>query len=143
MLRTCKYCGRVHRAENPCEAKARAEAKRRGRKRNSRANAFRQTNDWTLMSREVRSRDKYLCLCCKANLLGTRRTMNSKDLSVHHIEPLHENFDKRLDRYNLITVCAMHHEMCEKDEISRELQKTLVTTSEKEYETEGRHLISV
>ena len=49
-----------------------------------------------------------------------------KELEVHHIIPLEEDYNKRLDSDNLITLCRYHHELAEKGEISREeLQKII------------------
>ena len=70
-----------------------------------------------------------MCLCCKAGLKGTVDRYNTKDLSVHHIIPVEEDYSKRMDGNNLITVCSMHHEMCEAGIIDRETQHTLALES--------------
>ena len=41
-------------------------------------------------------------------------------LEVHHIVPIEEDYTKRLDSSNLITLCRYHHEMAEANEISKE-----------------------
>ncbi len=56
--------------------------------------------------------------------VGMRR-YETDNLSVHHIIPLEEDFNLRLDDANLLTVCSLHHEMCECGEISRDLQLKL------------------
>ena len=43
-----------------------------------------------------------------------------KELEAHHIIPLEEDYNKRLDGDNLITLCRYHHELAEKGGISRE-----------------------
>lgn len=59
-------------------------------------------------------RDVYCCrLCLLEGLLKNR------GLSVHHIIPLSEDFEKRLDPDNLITLCRHHHEQAEKGIIPR------------------------
>ena len=51
---------------------------------------------------------------------------NSKDLEVKHNVPINEDYNKRLDNDNLLTVCHYHHEMCESGEIQREdIQKII------------------
>ena len=40
-------------------------------------------------------------------------------LSVHHIEPLEEAWDLRLDENNLITLCSHHHEQAEAGKLPR------------------------
>lgn len=42
-----------------------------------------------------------------------------KNLETHHIEPLNENYDRRLDNLNLIVLCQQHHKMAEKGDIPR------------------------
>ena len=46
--------------------------------------------------------------------------LNHKNLEVHHIVPLAEDFNKRLDNENLICLCQFHHKMAEHGEILRE-----------------------
>lgn len=43
-----------------------------------------------------------------------------KELEVHHIMPIEEEYSKRLDSLNLITLCKMHHNMAETGQIKRE-----------------------
>ena len=45
---------------------------------------------------------------------------NYKDLQVHHIIPLEEDYSKRLDSTNLITLCPMHHKKAEQGIITKE-----------------------
>ena len=142
MLKSCKYCGRIHDEKIVCEAKEKA-SKRWECKRKSKAYFFRKTNDWTLKSREIRDRDKYCCLCCKANLIGTKRQLNTVNLSVHHITPIEEDYNQRLSNKNLITVCAEHHELCETGEITRDKQRQLVRESIEGFNAEGRGVVAV
>lgn len=67
-----------------------------------------------------------MCVCCAHNLEGTIETLNTEGLSVHHIIPIEEDYDLRLDDENLITVCEVHHEMCEAGKIDRDVQRQLV-----------------
>ena len=143
MFKSCKHCGRIHDEKFECEPKKKAVIKRWDSRGKTRAFYFRKTNDWTLKSREIRSRDKYLCLCCKAKLIGTTRQYNSVGLSVHHIVPIEEDYDIRLDEENLITVCEVHHEMCEAGEISRDNQRQLVRESMELFKAEGREAVGV
>ena len=57
------------------------------------------------------------------------------ELSVHHNIPINENYNRRLDNDNLITVCSYHHEMCESGEIPREAVQRIIDEQEgKKYE---------
>ena len=53
----------------------------------------------------------------------------NQDLSVHHIEPLEERLDLRLENDNLVTCCSRHHEMAEAGKIPREYLHALAQVS--------------
>jgi len=131
MLRSCSYCGRVHDPKCICPQKAermRAKNYRHG----TAADKFRRSLAWTNMSRRVRDRDFYMCLCCADGIYrddGRLSTIETNNISVHHITPIEEDYSLRLDETNLISVCARHHEMCEKQLISRDKQRELVLHS--------------
>ena len=65
----------------------------------------------------MKERDGYLCRACLANLPGTVCRINTKRLSVHHIISLKDDWDRRLDTENLITLCDVHHELAERGAI--------------------------
>lgn len=127
MLKSCKYCGRVHDDKIICTQKKRSIEIRQSTHKDTDAFRFRRSNEWTNKSITIRKRDRYICLCCEALMVGTVTQYNTRDLSVHHITPINEDFDQRLDDRNLITVCETHHEMCEAGEISRDQQRWLVS----------------
>lgn len=115
MLKSCKYCGRIHDKKYVCDQKPirrKAEATKISR--------FRSTKAWTDKSIEIRERDNYMCQICARNLYYTRRRFEYEGISVHHAIPVSEDWLRRLDNDNLITVCAAHHEMAENGYIPRE-----------------------
>ena len=131
MLKSCKYCGRIHDISVVCEQKQAAEQKRRAcqYKHDPKIDHFRKSKQWQAIAEHIKHRDRRLCLCCLANLPGTEQRFNSYRLSVHHIVPIKTDWNSRLDNDNLITVCDLHHEMCEKGEIDVEVQRELVRRS--------------
>lgn len=110
MNKSCFYCGRVHGINDACERKP----KREYNTRNDKNAAFRRTSRWRRKSIEVMRRDLYLCRYCLA--CGE---ITTSSLSVHHIVPLSEDFDRRLDDNNLITLCSACHERAECGDIER------------------------
>jgi predicted restriction endonuclease len=52
------------------------------------------------------------------------------NIQVHHIEPLAEAYHRRLDNYNLFSLCSMHHDMAEKGKINREEQLAIAREQE-------------
>lgn len=121
---TCPYCGVVKRGHKCINKPKRKEKDTKERK-------FRNTKGWAKKSKEIRERDKYLCQVCLSGTYDTFYQVNYKDLEVHHIVPLKEDYNKRLDNDNLITLCKFHHKMAEKGEISREELKNLIRPSQK------------
>ena len=68
---------------------------------------------------EVKQRDRFLCQICLRNLYNTIHWLNYKTVEVHHIVEINEDYNKRLDNDNLITLCSYHHKMADKGEIPK------------------------
>lgn len=107
MKRYCSICNSIH--SGKCSPRHYPE-----RRRNSEADRFRNTRRWRSKAEHIRSRDCNCCrVCLEAGLIEYR------ELSVHHIIPLVQDFTRRLDDENLITLCRFHHEKAEKNLISK------------------------
>ena len=118
---TCSRCGIVPRGHK-CPYKTYKK-----KAYDTEADRFRKTKRWTNKSLEVRQRDRYLCRVCEANLYNTIQQFNYNELDVHHIIPINEDYDKRLDNDNLISLCRYHHKMAEDNKISREELISLIS----------------
>ena len=57
---------------------------------------------------------------------------NALNLSLIHIFPVEEDWDKRLDNNNLLTICEKHHIMAEQGDIPREVIKKIICEQEGE-----------
>ena len=117
---TCKYCGIVKRGHH-CPYRTYKK-----KTYNTEADTFRKSKRWTKKSIEIRQRDRYLCRVCEANLYNTIQQFNFNEVEVHHIEKLNENFEKRLDNDNLITLCRYHHKMADDGNIPKEVLYNLI-----------------
>jgi 5-methylcytosine-specific restriction endonuclease McrA len=125
MLKSCKYCGRIHDSKTDCGRKP---------KRNKQGNdkdKFRWSKAWQNKRDEIKERDSYLCQVCIRKLYNTTRQYNYDNLEVHHAIPLEQDFDRRLDNDNLITVCECHHEMAERGEIPRKVLLGIIDEQER------------
>lgn len=111
---TCKYCGIVMRGHK-CPHKT-----YRKQERDSKADKFRKSKRWTDKSIEVKEKSKYLCEVCMENKYHTINQFNFNKLETHHIEPLCENYERRLDNFNLVVLCNFHHKLAEKGEIPKD-----------------------
>lgn len=130
MLKSCPYCGRIHPSGYKCPKKSQD----RYQKSNSKADKFRKTWTWQKKREWILKRDFHLCRICNEGRYGDFSKVNriqghSDPLQIHHIEPLDECFDRRLDEENLITTCSQHHEMAEAGRIPREYLHELTRTS--------------
>lgn len=111
MLKSCKYCMRIHDSKFDCGKKPVRK------KQYNTKNSFRSTHAWTKKSNEIRDRDNNLCQICIRKLYKTINQYTYDNLEVHHAIALEDDFDKRLDDDILITLCKMHHELAESGEI--------------------------
>jgi predicted restriction endonuclease len=50
----------------------------------------------------------------------------NNSIEVHHIEPIVQDYELRLDEGNLISLCTYHHKMADRGEIPREILKSIV-----------------
>lgn len=115
MLRTCQYCGRIVDTNHRCKRKPTYE------KKDKEIVKFRNSKEWKNKRNEIGMRDKHLCRYCLKN-----NRIIYESIDVHHIIPLKNNFELRLDNNNLISLCRMCHEEAEKGNISKEeLQKII------------------
>lgn len=121
MLKTCSRCGIVP-MDHICPYKP-----HRVKHRDEVADKFRKSTKWTQKSISIRERDRYLCQVCLKGLYNTINQYSYKNLEVHHIEPINECYDRRLDDDNLITLCVMHHKMADAGEIPRDILHELVS----------------
>ena len=71
-----------------------------------------------------------MCQICIREMYNTRRKYNCNDLQVHHAVPVNANEELRLDDNNLITLCSMHHAMCDRGEISSDEVKKIIFEQE-------------
>ena len=113
MLKTCSVCGKIHDFNIVCKRPYRY-------KKCSKSDIFRSTYEWKQKREEVKKRDKYLCQACIKGYEGSPFLFNYKDLQVHHIIPIDQDYSKRLDSTNLITLCPLHHKKAEQGIITKD-----------------------
>ena len=118
MLRSCKYCGRIHSNKFNCGKKPKRN------KEPTRINKFRWSRRWREKRNRIVDRDNGLCMLCRAN-----GKYVYDDLEVHHIVRIEDDYNVRLDEDNLITLCVYHHKKADKGEISKEYLREILTRS--------------
>ena len=122
MLKSCKHCGRIHDSKYMCPSKPR----RNNYKDVTEEDKFRSTYVWQKKRESIKQRDNYLCQVCIRKLYNTLKQYNYEDIQVHHIVPLKEDYELRLEDDNLISLCKYHHELAEKGEIPREILRGFI-----------------
>ena len=123
MLKSCKYCGRIHEDNVTCRQKPN---KTKVVTPDDNITLFRWSKQWKQKRAEINERDNYCCVVCRHNMYNTIQQYTTDNLSVHHIEPLRYDYEKRLDNNNLITLCSMHHKMAEDGDIPKRMLKSLI-----------------
>lgn len=111
MLKSCAYCGGIHKRGQQCPSKPATI------KNATYIDRFRWSRAWKNKRAHIAERDKHLCQVCLRNLYNTQIQYNFSDLEVHHIDSIGDAWDKRLDDDNLISLCRDHHELAEKGSI--------------------------
>ena len=114
MLKSCKYCGRVHDSKYDCGRKPKKINRRQS------GEMFRYTSTMKKKSEDVKKAASYLCehhLYCGEIVY--------KELETHHIIKLQERPDLATEDSNLICLCRNCHEKAEKGEISPQLLREI------------------
>lgn len=109
MLVSCRYCSLLHQRGERCPARP----SNSGLKKGNTIDSFHWSSIWKRTARAIKQRDKYLCQICLTKQYNTLYQYNYKLLEVHHITALKNDYNKRLDRSNLITLCKYHHIMAD------------------------------
>ena len=125
MLRACPYCQKIHDSKYICSMKPKKF------KKNTKIDKFRNSTAWRKKREEIRERDNNLCQACVRNLQETKIKYNSIDLSVHHAISIEDDYNKRLDEDNLLTLCTIHHKLAEKNKISYKTIKKIIDEQNK------------
>lgn len=128
--RSCKYCGRIHDENYQCNKKLVK------RKKIDDIVRFRNSPRWQKKRKAIKKRDQYLCQICIRNLCGTQYLYTHKDLQVHHAVPIKANEELKLEDSNLITLCPMHHAMCDRGEIPCDEVMKIISEQENRKENE-------
>lgn len=124
MLKSCSKCGGIHERNYICQVGKVARIKP-----NTLANKFRSTQAWRDKRNSILIRDKGLCQLCIRNLYDTYGRIYNNSIEVHHIEPIVEAYDLRLDEDNLISLCTYHHKRADRGGIPRDILRSIVNES--------------
>ena len=130
MYKSCKYCGRIHPEGFKCSQKPLKKEKQTEEKK------IRRTWKWTILSKMVRTRDKYLCQVCKRS-----GRFVFENISVHHIVKVADNKELVFETTNLITLCKEHHKQADEGKISNKELMHIVEEQERDFEKETSILV--
>ncbi len=114
MLMSCKHCGGIHQRTYTCPSKP-----KRTNYSVTYIDKFRWSKPWQRKRKYINARDKHLCQICLRLRHHTQTQYNFNDIEVHHIDPVANAWDRRLEDENLISLCVTHHKMAECGEISK------------------------
>jgi 5-methylcytosine-specific restriction enzyme A len=128
MLKSCRYCGGIHDRKYICPSKP-----KRTNYKVTHVDKFRWTKPWQKKRKAINERDKHLCQVCMRKLHNTQLQYNFTNIEVHHIVPIAEDWDLRLEDTNLICLCKYHHEAAEAGDIPRQVLFDIVLNQMSKY----------
>lgn len=128
MKKSCSFCGRIHDRSYKCSARIKPQ------KKTTYIDKFRWSKAWQRKRDYIRGRDTNLCQVCLRMRYNTTEQYTFDALEVHHIEPVVNAWERRLDDSNLITLCRYHHELAEGGEIPRYELEAIATENNIKYE---------
>ena len=127
LKKLCSKCGKVIDYKKSrcleCESKYQQQKKMdykyyNDNLRDKKTQVFYNSIEWKQIKKTVHIRDKGLCtMCLSENKISYAEV-------VHHIEPLKENYNKRISPDNLICLCNKHHAHVHAVYDSNKLNKT-------------------
>ena len=127
LKKLCSKCGKVIDYKKSrcleCESKYQQQKKMdykyyNDNLRDKKTQVFYNSIEWKQIKKTVHIRDKGLCtMCLSENKISYAEV-------VHHIEPLKENYNKRINPDNLICLCNKHHAHVHAVYDSNKLNKT-------------------
>lgn len=123
MTYSCSYCGRIHRKGDKCPKKPHYSKSRSFKDR------FRSTAAWQKVRNAAAERDHYSCCICEEN-----GDYMPHEIEVHHITPLYQDYSRRLDMRNLISLCAGHHRQADEGKIDAEKLRRIAVKRQDEFE---------
>ena len=121
MLKSCRYCGKIHDSKYICPNKP-----IRKQYKKTEEDKFRNTKAWQRKRDYIKDRDRGLCQVCMRKLYNTIKQYNYTNIEVHHIIPLREDYELRMEEDNLISLCKYHHELAERGDIPRDVLKDMI-----------------
>lgn len=127
MNKSCRYCGRIHPAGYVCPKKPEPKRYKKYSKNRHNKEKFRSTAAWQKERNAIVFRDMGVCQICLEN-----GNYNNSNLEVHHITSLMEDFSMRLDRLNLITLCAYHHKQADSGRIEADALRKIAERNEQD-----------
>lgn len=130
MLKSCKYCGRVHDSRYICPQKEQDTRKRWSHRKNEKVAVFHHGADWKRKSLQIRTRDSFCCQLCIRGIGNPEREYETDGLSVHHIDSVEDSWEERMEDENLITLCRRHHEDAESGKIPKKLLRSIAREQE-------------
>ena len=133
MYKACSTCGHIHKVGEACPKKAKKKYKKLSEldQKTKDYKSFLSSSAWQKKREEIKKRDLYLCpICHEQGRYDGKRKYDKQKVEVHHILSVRKNWDLRLEKLNLITLCEFHHKKAEDGTIKKELLLKLAQTAE-------------
>lgn len=115
MFKSCSICGGIHLFGSGRCQKNRYKIGYDGKPRHDTGHRLRQNSRLNKLVKTFKEDNKNLCALCLLD-----GVVSSKQIEVHHIEPLKNRPDLAYDYDNLICLCSAHHKLAERGVYSKD-----------------------
>ncbi|WP_394864565.1 hypothetical protein [Clostridium perfringens] len=124
-LISCNYCFGFHQKGTDCSKKQKTDYKFKKENLdevNKMENKFYSSSAWQRLRNSVMRECGWKCYVCSNVYPDTNLRHYTEAREVHHVIPIRDCWDKRLDVDNLVCLCTEHHHMIHQNEIRNKFE---------------------
>lgn len=122
---SCQYCYGFHPKGNDCPKKPKIDYRQKKDNLdevNKMENKFYSSSSWQKLRASVMRDCGWKCYVCSNVYPNTDVRHYSEAKEVHHVQWIRNNWDKRLDRENLVCLCTEHHNLIHANNIQNKFE---------------------
>lgn len=122
---SCNYCFGFHQKGSDCPKKQKTDYRQKKENLdevNKMENKFYSSSAWQKTRASVMRECGYKCYVCSNVHNNTDVRHYTEAREVHHIIPIRDCWDKRLDVDNLVCLCTEHHHMIHQNNIRNKFE---------------------
>lgn len=122
---SCNYCFGFHQKGSECPKKQKTDYRQKKENLdevNKMENKFYSSSAWQKTRASMMRDCGYKCCVCSSVHNNTDVRHYTEAREVHHVEPIRDSWDKRLDVDNLVCLCTEHHHMIHQNNVRNKFE---------------------